>query len=657
MLQAFARLGALAALLFFTSVIPVRADDWQPVTPDELQMKREPKAPNAAAIYLYRQVDRNDYNSYENIYSRIKILTDEGRKHANVEIPYVKGASSVTSLEARVIQADGSIAEFDGTVYDKPLIKARGVKMMAKSFTLPNVVIGSIVEYRYRRTMPVGWAFDSRWLLSDDLFTRRAVFSLRPAAGLLLRWSWPLGLPTGTAAPVRERNGVIRMATQDVPAFVTEEYMPPEDVMKFRVEFVYEGEASDQRDPESYWKQFAKRSSRSLKNFVDSSGRVLEEEVARLVQPGDSAEDKARKLYARAQQIRNLSFERQATEQETQREKRSENHTAKDVLKHGYADADEVTWLLYGLLRAAKLDASLVLVSTRDDNFFDPQMMNSGQLNTCVVFVVMDKDAVFLDPGTPFMPFGFLPWSETAVKGMRLVGDGLQWVTTSLPGSDESRVERKVAMKLSTSGTLEGKVTVTYSGLEAAWRRINQRNEDATDRRKFLENDIEGDVPVGVDVKLVNEPDWNGSEANLVAEFDLRVQGWAVSAGNRALVPVGLFSGAEKRTFEHSARVHPLYFTFPYKHTDEVTLELPAGWQVSSVPKDRTADIKVAVYNSTAKASGEALILKREFVMNTVLIQQKYYSQVRDFYQAVRAGDEDQVVVTRGVPTGKTEKK
>ncbi len=557
------------------------------------------------------------------------------------------GVTGIRALQARVIHVDGSIVEFDGTVYDKPLLKARGVKMMAKSFTLPNVEVGSIIEYRYRRTMPQGWAFDSQWLLSDDLFTKRGVFSLRPASGLLLRWSWPVRLPPDTQPPA-ETRGAIRLETHDVPAFVTEEYMPPEDVMKYRVEFIYEGEASDQRDPIAYWKAYAKRADRRLQSFVNAD-RVLEQEVARIVQPGDSNETKARKLYARALQIRNLSFERDATEQETRREKREEVDSAKEVLKLGYAQADQVTWLLYGLLRAAKLDASLVLVSTRDNHFFDPSFMNAGQLNTCVVFVKLDKDAVFLDPGTPFMPFGFLPWNETAVKGLRLGGGDAQWITTSLPGSDESGVHRKVSVKLSPEGTIEGKLTVTYTGLEAAWRRLNRRDDDATERRKYLENDVEYDVPSGIDVKLTNEPDWKGSDAPLVAEFDFRVQGWAVTAGNRTLLPMGMFGGTEKRTFEHSARVHPLYFTFPYRHTDEVAIELPAGYQ-ASVPKEHTANINIGTYSSSAQVNGTALTTKREFVWNTILVAQKHYAQVRDFYQSVRAGDEEQIVLTRGAP-------
>jgi hypothetical protein len=643
--QRFSRLGALAALLSF-AMIPARADDWQPVSPDELQMKSEPKAPKAAAIYLYRQIDRDDANSSEAVYLRIKILTDEGRKYANVEIPYLVGSNSIRSLQARVVHPNGSIVEFDGTVYEKPLVKARGVKMMSKSFTLPNVELGSIIEYRYHRSMPNGWAYNSRWLLNDELFTRRAVFSLRPANGLLLRWSWPIGLPPDTAPPAKE-HGLIRLETHDVPAFVTEEFMPPEDVLKYRVQFVYEGEDSDQTKEDEYWKAFGKRTNTEVQRFIKSS-HVLDEEVAKLVESGDSTETKARKLYTRAQQIRNLSFERHATEQETQREKLADNHNAGDVLKHGYAYGDEVTWLYCALLRAAQIEASPVLVSTRDENFFDLHVMNARELNTYVVLANLGDRTFFLDPGVPFTPFAYLPWSETGVKGLRLDKDGGTWVTTPVASAAQSLVARKVAVKLTPSGTLEGKVTVTYTGLEASWRRMAERLEDATERQKFLEKDLEGSVATGIDAKLTNTPDWSGSDTPLVAEFDFRVPGWSASAGNRALMPVGLFSGSEKHMFEHGTRVHPLYFTFHYQHTDEIAIELPPGWQVSSVPNARTADIKVATYHSSAQAEGATLNMKRELVLNTIVIQQKYYDQVRDFYQAVRAGDEDQIVITPG---------
>ena len=55
-------------------------------------MTSEPKAPAAPATYLYRQVDRDDNGPDETHYVRIKILTEEGRKFGDVEIPYDQSA-------------------------------------------------------------------------------------------------------------------------------------------------------------------------------------------------------------------------------------------------------------------------------------------------------------------------------------------------------------------------------------------------------------------------------------------------------------------------------------------------------------------------------------------------------------------------------------
>src|SRR5258708_19936334 len=77
--------------------------------PDEIKMKSEPLAPGAPAIILYRQVDRDDNGrtSHEDNYIRIKILTEEGRKHADVEIPFLQGSHNVFALTAPPTSPDG----------------------------------------------------------------------------------------------------------------------------------------------------------------------------------------------------------------------------------------------------------------------------------------------------------------------------------------------------------------------------------------------------------------------------------------------------------------------------------------------------------------------------------------------------------------------
>src|SRR5260370_38878474 len=91
-LPAIASLTLLIVLVTAAWRTPTVSAGFEPVSPEELQMTKESQAPGAAAIILFRQVDRDDTGrtAHENNYFRIKILTEEGRKYADIEIPFFK---------------------------------------------------------------------------------------------------------------------------------------------------------------------------------------------------------------------------------------------------------------------------------------------------------------------------------------------------------------------------------------------------------------------------------------------------------------------------------------------------------------------------------------------------------------------------------------
>jgi hypothetical protein len=212
-------------------------------------------------------------------------------------------------------------------------------------------------------------------------------------------------------------------------------------------------------------------------------------------------------------------------------------------------------------------------------------------------------------------------------------------------------MERKAALKLSDTGDLEGKLTVTYTGLEAMYHRLDVRHADDVARKKFLEDRLKGQVPVGVEVELVNQPDWSGSETPLVAEFDVKIPGWASNAGRRVLVPAGVFTGVEKHIFEHNQRTHPIYFEYPYEKDDDVTIELPPGWQVSSVPPPQAKDGHVVAYNIKVENNKNTLHLTRKLTVDFLMLDAKYYGALRNFFEVVRTGDEQQIVLQPGAAT------
>jgi uncharacterized protein DUF3857 len=150
----FVACSALSVILAAGNFCPVAvraSEGLPPISPEELKMTSEPLAPGAPAIILYRQVDRDDNGktSHEDNYIRIKILTEEGRKYGNVEIQFTRESEKVVAIRGRTVKPDGSEVPFDGKVFEKSLLKGRGVRYLAKTFTLPDVEVGSIVEYRW----------------------------------------------------------------------------------------------------------------------------------------------------------------------------------------------------------------------------------------------------------------------------------------------------------------------------------------------------------------------------------------------------------------------------------------------------------------------------------------------------------------------------
>jgi hypothetical protein len=623
---------------------------FQPVSPDELKMTSEPKAPGAPAIILYRQVDRDDQtpDAHENVYMRIKILTEEGRKYGDIEIRFWKEYSNIVNLHARTIKPDGTIVDFKGTPFDKEIMKGRGVRYKAKTFTMPDVQVGSVLEYYYTEDLSDRFIFDSRWIVSDELFTKQAKFSLRRYDGdrplLFLRWSW--NLPPDMDKPVMGSDHLVHLEAHDLPAFQTEDFMPPENEVKARVDFIYSPDPFE-KEPDKYWLKVGKKRNGALESFIGKK-KAMEEAVAGIISPSDSPEQKLRKIYARVQQIRNTSFEQAKTEQEAKREKEKPIENVEDVWKRQYGSGVDLTWLFLALARAAGFDASGVWVADRRYYLFDPKTMDGGRLNANVVAVKLDGKDLFFDPGARFVPFGLLPWDETYVQGLKLDKDGGKWTETPLPSSSGSAIQRKADLRITDSGDLEGKVTVTFTGLEAEVRRSEERLADDTARKKDLEEGMKSAVPSGCEVELTNSPDWSNPSAPLVAEFTLKVAGWVAAAGHRALMPVGLFSAPEKHLFDHAERIHPIYFEFPFERADDITLHLPTGWQISSLPKPQTIDAKAIVYNIEAANSNGALHLSRKLDVDVVALPVTSYANLRHIFQGVRTGDEQQLILQPG---------
>src|SRR5262249_55278671 len=150
-------------------------------------------------------------------------------------------------------------------------------------FTFTDVQPGSIIEYHYYLDFEDYYIFQSHWTISDQLFTKKAAFTLKPYNYYpwSVQWTWPAGLPAGTQEPKEGADHIVRMDCSNVPAFVTEDHMPPENELKFRVVFVYRDEPFEP-NTDRYWKQWGKKANGKAEGFADKR-KAMEDVVKGIV--------------------------------------------------------------------------------------------------------------------------------------------------------------------------------------------------------------------------------------------------------------------------------------------------------------------------------------------------------------------------------------
>jgi len=373
--QRFFCVSAFVFLLLCGAAIAPRpssaGDDWLPITAADLALKDNPASPGAHAMILYRSSDMDSKESSVREYVRVKIFTQEGANEADVELPFNKQLTNILDIRGRTIHPDGSIVNFEGKPFEKTIVKASGVKYLAKTFTLPDVHPGSIIEYKFREQSDSNYYVNESWTITSHLYTRDAHFTIRPdsstyAAPLMYR---QYGLPANVA-PAKQSNGTYTMDIHDVAGLQEEEYMPPERVLQVHVDFYYVNPTDPQKETQAaFWNRKGKAWSEEVDRFINKKG-ALEADLSQTVKADDPPDVKVRKIYARVQKIRNLSMEDVKSEKEQKQEQLKLNNNVEDVLKHNYASVRQLNYTFVGLARAAGFSASEAFVATRYVTFF-----------------------------------------------------------------------------------------------------------------------------------------------------------------------------------------------------------------------------------------------------------------------------------------------
>ncbi|MBK6798726.1 MAG: DUF3857 domain-containing protein [Acidobacteria bacterium] len=476
--------------------------EWRAIEPAQLGLKAPVVDKDADAEALLWEVYVNDaeMNTEYLHFLRIKVFTQRGvESEGKIDLPYFPG-TKIQDVAGRTVKPDGTVVELKkDSVFDREIVKFGKLKVKAKSFAMPAVEPGAIIEYRWKEVYLNQMANNVPLHLQRSIPVQQVRYYIKPYPYATYPMKTVSFRVSKDAGFVKDKNGYYRIDLPNMPAYREEPNSPPEDNIRSWM-LIYYGPDIKQT-PQQYWQDIGRRFNDVIKSKMKPNDEVR---VAAASAVGDSStpEQKLERLLAFCRaKIKNVNDDASGITSE-QRKAMKDNNSPADTLKHGYGDRDDIAMLFAAMATAAGLDAHVALMSDRSRFFFTPDLMNTYFLRTMGIAVRLGDKWQFYDPSNADLPAGMINWRKEGVYALVIDPKEAAFVKTPESAPEKSLEHAVANLRLLEDGTIEGEVMVEYTGHQAAVLREDIDDKSPAEREKRVIDQIKSRLP-GAEVSEV----------------------------------------------------------------------------------------------------------------------------------------------------------
>ena len=246
------------------------------------------------------------------------------------------------------------------------------------------------------------------------------------------------------------------------------------------------------------------------------------------------------------------------------------------------------------------------------------------------------------------IPFGMLPWQAEGQVALVVQSNKQEFVEVPLTPAERSTIVNSGNFRLDAKGNLIGDCQRTYTGqsalvIRARLRRANAARVQGVVRRLLAEEF----KPALIRVTSVSGAD--DAEVPLVVAYQMRYHEFAVLTADRIIFRPSVFHAGSASPFTSATRQYGVEFPYPWEESDDVTLQLPEGYQLESKNAPPSAPGDVLSYNCdiTYTAGKRQLHLQREFMSKVIGVPPPVYPRLKAWYDNMAANDQHEMVLLR----------
>jgi hypothetical protein len=607
------------------------------ISPEEAAIVADPEAGIEHGVILVKEFSRNEARQAGTLsafHLRAKILSNEGRDLANVELPLFPGVRLV-KWWGRTLLPDGSVLELPRSELERTLLVRTGKsKLEAVKAALPGVVPGSVIDYGWI-VSGEAWSRYERVRIQGSFPVHRFSYYWKPSR--YVRGAYRLYETEELDVQVTVEDDSIIIEGRDIPSIVDEPLMPPDHdvrasavlyLMPLRVDF------------EDYWDTVAT----SVASRVDASRGKKKHRTSimeAIAFPADgTAEQKMRTAYEWIESgFKRTDVKTFEEIEEARDDESSLGNLLTRLLESGEGSPFELQILLIVVAQELGAEGHLLLVADRTSGSFDPALRSTRQVDATLAAISFTggNDVWILDPGTGLV-FGDFPWWFSGGLAMLATEDGAKYVKLPVTSSVNNLSRRAVELRFLDDNEVVGaEWTEAKTGQASLHPRRKLRRLAPEEREKRLENmcgadsdvdvveaEVEGLEDFGDDLLLRCDVELLQTDLEQIDRYEFRWDGpW-----------LGRLPDLSAET-----RTHPLIFDYPRTETVTISVRPPDLFEAGSPPSGAEFETAYGRYALDIRRDDDGYTIDRELELFRLSVPADEYDALREFFQRVEQAD------------------
>lgn len=657
------KLTLLMGLVLYCSIVEAQNLKFGKPTDEELSMTVYEQDKDASAVVLCQLTDVGytmDFHNYFVDYyvkTRIKVLKDEGRDYANVNIIYIDNMSQQFAQE--------NLEEFKAVAYNVEDGKVKKTKIgldqvhkeriddtyMRAKVAIPQVKVGTVIECEYKLHSNVfyhiyDWepqgnipvAFANYRLEIPTVF----IYNVETAGIQQLQSSVTQGAINykvandAMARQYKRYTNVYNCTARNLQALKKDDYVW--NVNDYATKVTAELQSihlsvDDHRDMRKTWEQV----DNTLFEHSDFGARLYKHSKYReeLLSSGiDKIADLKEKVAA------TFSFLRQRIAWNGEYDLLTKSSS--DIVKKGSGSNADLNMMLINMLGDVGVKACPVLMSTRRHGRIPKTYPTLNKMNTFIVGIPDGTSWIYLDASSADGYLNVLP-ANLYVEQARIIEKGTpgQWVNLQKIG--EAKSVHNIKATLTADGLMKGEQSTIYSGNAAANERKAFRT--ASDSTSFIAAKAQ---QTGISISQCKIEGHRSFLPSVTEVINFTKQG-DVTDDHIYINPFTELP-ITSNPFTEKERLLPVEFPCRNTFNAYVQLTLPEGWQLEEMPKSvnvSTPDKSASGRINYGITDDKTITINFQFRLGNVYYDHQQYDMLRQLFDLFASRGKDMLVIKK----------